>query len=287
MKNRGVEIYMDPLDEIDNNDIHSMIEQQGICDKKISHTLLKIHNIMKTLIPGNNIGINHLLRTAYLVSQNIKREQLITQIIREICIDTYIRCLNENSKQSAVLEIDRLLEEHSITSNEFLFPNLKTLDTLQSSSLCYIKQQCNILKFEHFNNIHIEDLLLCYFGRSSSSDMSIRRELVLTDVNIDNEAINNFVKTTANLQFDELPFWKKSVDPIIPFKDLPYDFRYLPYIYINNGHQLYDTVELYENKIHLILDHALYLALDENLSSSKLHKKSKLVRILFDYKLKF
>jgi len=281
MKNRGVEIYMSPLDEINNNDIHSMIEQQGICDKSISHTLLKIHKMMKTLISGTNISINHLLRTAYLVSQNIKRDQSITQIIREICIDTYVRCLNENSKQNAILEIDKLLEEQTSTSNKFLFSNLQTLDTLQFSSLSYVKQQCNILKYEHFNNIHIEDLLLCYFGRSSSSDISIRSELVLTQINIENEAIKNFVKKPPVMGFDELPFWKKSVHHI-PFEDLPYDFRYLPSCYFNKGQPLNETTEFYENKMHLMLDHALYLALDEHLAPSKLNKKSMLLNILYD-----
>lgn len=276
MKNRGVEIYMGPLDEINNNDIHSMIEQQGISDKAISHTLLKIHKTMKSLISGMNININHLLRTAYLVSQNIKREQSITQIIREICNDTYVRCLNENLKQNAILEIDRLLEEHATVSNEFLVSNLQTIDTLQFSSLSYIKQQCNILNYKHFNNTHIEDLLLCYFGRSSSSDISIRSELILTHVDIENEAIKNFVKKPPVMGFDELPFLKKSVDHI-PFEDLPYDFRYLPHVYFNKGRSLYEPTEFYENKLHLMLDHALYLALDEHLISSKSHKKSKLL----------
>jgi len=276
MKNRGVEIYMGPLDEINNNDIHSMIEQQGIRDKSISHTLLKIHKMMKNLISGINININHLLRTAYLVSQNIKRDQSVIQIIREICNDTYVRCLNENSKQNAILEIDRILEEHTTTSNEFLFSNLQTIDTLQSSSLSYIKQQCNILNYEHFINTHIEDLLLCYFGRSSSSDISIRSKLALTHLNTENEAIKNFVKKPPLMGFDELPFWKKSVDHI-PFEDLPYDFRYLPHIYFNKGRSLYEPTEFYENKMHLMLDHALYLALNEHLVSSKLHKKSKLI----------
>ncbi|KAE9533494.1 hypothetical protein AGLY_009132 [Aphis glycines] len=285
MKNRGVEIYMGPLDEINNNDIHSMIEQQGICDKAISHTLLKIHKTMKSLISGMNININHLLRTAYLVSQNIKREQSITQIIREICNDTYVRCLNENLKQNAILEIDRVLEEHAIVSNEFLFSNLQTIDTLQFSSLSYIKQQCSILKYKHFNNTHIEDLLLCYFGRSSSSDISIRSELILTHVDIENEAIKNFVKKTPIMGFDELPLWKKSVDHI-PFEDLPYDFRYLPPVYFNKGRPLYEPTEFYENKLHLILDHALYLALNEHLISSKSHKKRQMITdggIMHDY----
>ncbi|XP_060859886.1 midasin [Metopolophium dirhodum] len=285
MKNRGVEIYMGPLDEINNNDIYSMIEQQGICDKSISHTLLKIHKMMKTLISGINISINHLLRTAYLVSQNIKRDQSIAQIIREICIDTYVRCLNENLKQNAILEIDRLLEEHTTTSNEFLFSNLQTIDVLQSSSLSYIKQQCNILKYEHFNNTHIEDLLLCYFGRSSSSDISIRSKLVSTEINIENEAIQNFVKKPPVMGFDELPFWKKSVHHI-PFEDLPYDFRYLPSIYFNKGRPLYEPTEFYENKMHLMLDHALYLALDEHLAPSKSHKKRLMIAdggIMHDY----
>jgi len=282
MKNRGVEIFMGPLDEINNNDIHSMIEQQGICDKLISHTLLKIHKLMKTLISGINISINHLLRTAYLVSQNIKRDQLITQIIREICIDTYVRCLNENSKQNAILEIDKILDEHTTTSNEFLFSNLQTIDTLQSSSLSYIKQQCDILNYKHFNDTHMEDLLLCYFGRSSSSDISIRSKLVSTHVNIENEAIKNFVNKPPVMGFDELPFWEKSVDHI-PFEDLPYDFRYLPNVYFNKGRPLYEPTELYENKIHLMLDHALYLALEEDIAPSKLHKKSMLFKMLFDY----
>lgn len=280
MKNRGVEIYMGPLDEINNNDIHSMIEQQGICDKGISHTLLKIHKTMKNLISGMNININHLLRTAYLVSQNIKREQSITQIIREICNDTYVRCLNENLKQNAILQIDRLLEEHATVFNEFLFSNLQTIDTLQFSSLSYIKQQCNIFKYEHFNNTHIEDLLLCYFGRSSSSDISIRSELILSHVDIKNEALKNFVKKPPLMGFDELPLWKKSVD-YIPFEDLPYDFRYLPDVYFNKGRPLYETTEFYENKLHLMLDHALYLALDEHLISLKSHKKSKLLKFYF------
>lgn len=281
MKNRGVEIYMRPLDEINNNDIHSMIEQQGICDKSISHSLLKIHKIMKIVIPGINISINHLLRTAYLVSQNIKRDQSITQIIREICIDMYVRCLNENSKQNAILVIDGILENHFSTSNEFLFSNLQTLDTLQFSSLSYINQQCKILKYEHFNNTHIEDLLLCYFGRSSCSDISIRSELVLTQISIENEAIKNFVKKPPVMGFDELPFWEKSVNHI-PFEDLPYDFRYLPSIYFNKGRPLNEPTEFYENKMHLMLDHALYLALDEHLAPSKLHKKSMLLNILYD-----
>jgi len=283
MKNRGVEIFMGPLDEIKTtNDIHSLIEQQGICDKSVSHTLLKIHKMMKTLISGVNISINHLLRTAYLVSQNIKREQSVTQIIREICIDTYVRCLNENSKQNAILEIDRLLEEHTTTSNEFLFSNLQTIDVLQSSSLSYIRQQCNILKRDLFNNTDIEDLLLCYFGRSSCSDISFRSNMILTHIDIENEAIKNFVKKPPVMGFDELPFYQKSVDHI-PFEDLPYDFRYLPNIYFNKGRPLYEPTEFYENKMHLMLDHALYLALDEHSAPSKLHKKSKLLKMLFDY----
>jgi len=161
----------------------------------------------------------------------------------------------------------------------------QTIDTLQFSSLSYIKQHCNILNYEHFSNTHIEDLLLCYFGRSSCSDISIRSKLALTHINTKNEAIMNFVKKPPLMGFEELPFCKKSVNHI-PFEDLPYDFRYLPNIYFNKGRPLYEPTEFYENKMHLMLDHALYLALNENLVSSKLHKKSLMIAdggIMHDY----
>jgi len=276
MRNRGVEIYMSPLEEINSFDIHSMLELQGICDKTIRFVLIEIHTIMINLVTG--ISINHLLRTAYLVSQNIKRNQLILQTIKEICVDTYARCLNGNAKQNAISEISLVLEGYPIISNEFLCPNLTTLEILQSSSLCYIKQQCYVLEqYKQLNDTNLEDLLLCFFGRSSSSDISVRSQWLTMHLNCDKEAIGNFIKQPPNLEFDLLNFVTKSID-FVNQVDLPYDFRYLPAIYFNKV-QHTDTSPLAENKIHLILDHALNKALDGNIASTILDKKSKLTLV--------
>lgn len=278
MKNRGVEIYMNPLEEMNNHDIHSLLELQGIHDKIIRHTLIEIHKIMKNLITG--IGINHLLRTAYLVSQNIKRGKSIVQSIRDICIDTYIYFLNGNLKLSTLSEIDRVLEDHSRTSNDFWSPNLQTIDILQSSHLCYIKHQFNILKqYKNLHNTTLEDLLLCYFGRSSSSDISIRSQWLSLHLDLDSEAIKHFIQQPPNLEFDMLNFATKSVDHI-DRKDLPYDFRYLPSFYFKNKFYIFETIPLAENKIHLMLDHALNQALDKNFAAAKLNKRGWLISIL-------
>lgn len=281
MKNRGVEIYMCPLDEINNDDIHSIIELQGIDDKTIRHTLIEIHKMMKNLAVGFAFSINHLVRAAYLVSQNIKQKQPSVQTIRDISIDTYVRCLNGSLKQSAIIEIDQLLKENLIISNEFCCSNLKTLDISQSSSLCYIKQQCDILlQHELFSDTNIENLLLCFFGRSSSSDIVIRSQWLSMNLYLD-EAFKHFIKQPPNLEFDKLNFMTKSVNHIDP-EDMPYDFRYLPDIYFNNGLPISDTDAYAENKIHLMLDHALNQALDENFASTKIHIKSKSFVIIFN-----
>lgn len=271
MKNRGVEIYMHPLEEINKHDIHSMLELQGIDDRAIRHTLIEIHKTMKILVTG--ISINHLLRTAYLISQNIKQGKSIVQTIRDICIDTYVRCLNGNSKQNALLEIDRLLEEYPRTVNEFWSPSLQTIDILQSSNFGYIKQQFNILKqHENLKNTNIEDLLLCYFGRSSSSDIAMRSEWLSMHLDIDSKAIQNFLKKPPNLEFDMLNFATKSVDHV-DHEDLPYDFRYLPSFYFKNKLYVMETIPFAENKMHLMLDHALNQALDDNIASKKINIK--------------
>jgi hypothetical protein len=276
MKNRGVEIYMSPLDEINNHDIHSMLEFQGIHDKKIRHILIEFHNVIKDLAIGINFSINHLIRTAYLVSQNLKQGRLVPQTIREMCIDTYVRCLNDNLKQNAISEIDRLLEEHPNISNEFMCPSLNTLDILQSSSLCYIKQECSIIEqYENLENINLEDLLLCYFGRSSKSDITMRSKWLSLHLDSDIEAIKNFIKQPPELEFDMLNFVVKSSD-YVDINDLPYDFRYLPNTYYNNGNPICDSTPYAENKIHLMLDHALNRALDKNFATKKMNEKSKL-----------
>jgi len=275
MKNRGVEIYMNPLEEINYHDINSILELQGINDKAIRHTLIEIHTFMKEQITGYVISINDLLRAAYLISLNIKPGKLIIQSIREICIDSYVHCLNDNSKQKAILEIDRILQEHPKTSHDLWYPNLKTIDVLQSSNICYIKQQCSILEqYQHLEETTLEDLLLCYFGRSSSSDIGIRTQWLSVSMNFNREAINNFIKAPQTLEFDSLNFITKSLDHI-DIKELPFDFRYLPANYFNKGRLVHNTILLAENKIHLMLDHALYRALDENSVSEKLNKKSK------------
>lgn len=281
MKNRGVEIYMNPLEEGNIHDIHSMLQLQGIDDKTIRNTLIEIHKVMKILTVGMTISINHLLRCAYLVSQNIKRGKLILQTIREICLDTYVRCLNGNSKQNAILQIDKILEEHSKIADTYWCPNIQTIDVLQYSNLSYIKQQCIILEQHKFLvNTNINDLLLCYFGRSSSSDIQIRSEWLTMQPNFDSELINHFVKNIQNINFDKLNFAIKSVNYVEP-TDLPYDFRYLPAVYFNKGRNVYETTPYAENKIHLILDHALNKALDNNIASSKLQKKSKFIKMIF------
>lgn len=274
MKNRGVEIFMYPLEEININDIHSMLELQGIYNKTVRQTLIEIHKVMKHLITGITIGINHLLRTAYLVSQNITQGQSLIQVIREVCFDVYVRCLNGNSKQNAIIEIDRLLEEQPKISNDFWFLNIKTMDILQSAELSYIKQQCDVLEqHKNLNNTNLEDLLLCYFGRSSSSDIVTRSRWLLMRMNFDSEAIKHFIEKCPNLEFDMLQFRTKTVDHIDP-KYLPYDFRYLPAVYFNKGRPFKETTPYAENKIHLMLDHALNQLLDKNFSSTKLQKKS-------------
>lgn len=277
MKNRGVEIYMNPLEEMNNHDIHSMLELQGIDDKAIRHTLIEIHKVMKNLITG--IGINHLLRTAYLVSENIKRGKSIVQSIRDICIDTYIHCLNGNLKQSTLLEIDRLLEEYPKISNDFWSPNLQTIDILQFSNISYIKQQFNIIKQHKNLNTTLEDLLLCYFGRSSSSDIAIRSQWLSMHLDVDSEAIKHFIQQPPNLEFDMLNFATKSVDHI-DHEDLPYDFRYLPSFYFKNKHYIIESIPFAENKIHLMLDHALNQTLDKDFAAIKLIKKGLLLHIL-------
>lgn len=281
MKNRGVEIFMGPLDEINKHDKHSLLELQGIHDKTIRNILLEIHTIVKNLVPGLTIGINYLLRSSYLVSQNIQRGQPIKPTILKISIDTYGRCLNENLKQNAISEISKLLEENPKNSNEFLCPNVKTVDVVQSSHLCYIKRQCNILE-QHKNlyNTSIEDLLLCYFGRSSSSDINIRSQWLLLNLKFDDEAYNSFVKLPPNLEFDMLHF---NYTPLkyIDSKDLPYDLRYLPAIYYNKDNSIPKHTPLAENKIHLMLDHALNQTLDKNFAPKKLKSKSKFANISF------
>lgn len=272
MKNRGVEIYMTPMENINNYDINSMLELQGVKDKTIRHKLIEIHKFMKEQITGHTIGINDLLRVAYLISL-IKPGKLILQSIREICIDTYVRYLNNNSKQNAILKIDYILE-HPKISYDLWCPNLKTIDVLQSSSLCYIKQQCMVLQqYEYLENIKLEDLLLCYFGRSSISDISIRTQWLSESMNFENDAINNFIKQPQNLKFNLLHFITKSLDYIDP-KDLPLDIRYLPVNYFNKGCLIHNSISLAENKIHLMLDHAFNKALDENIESLKFSKKS-------------
>lgn len=275
MKNRGVEIFMSSLEEINNCDIHSMLELQGIQDETIRHILIEIHTVMKKLITVFTISINQLLRSAYLVSQNIKYGQSILQIVRDICIDTYIRCLNGNVKENAILEIDLILEKHFKISNKFQSPNLKTMDVLQHSSFCYIKQQCYVLEqYKHLCGTTLEDLLLSYFGRSSNSDIEIRSQWLAMQLNCDKEAIIKFIKQTPQLKIDMLEFVNLPIDHISS-KDLPYDFRYLPNIYFKNLWLILDIKLLAENKMHLILDHALNQALDENFATEKLHKKSK------------
>lgn len=275
MKNRGVEIFMKPLEETNSYDIHSMLELQGVYDHKIKRTLIEIHTIMKNLVASTTFSINHLLRTAYLVSQNINQNQLVLKTIREICVDTYVRCLNGNIKQNAILEIDRILEEYPRTSNEFLCSNLKTIEVLQSSNLSYIKLQCHILE-QHkcLSNTSIEDLLLCYFGRSSSSDIAIRSQWLTTQLKCDNVAIKHFITQPPILNFDMLNFVNKLVDHI-DIKDLPYDFRYLPPNYVDKKCFINATTHYAENKIHLILDHSLNGAFDKNVTAKKLNKKSK------------
>lgn len=275
MKNRGVEIFMGPLDEINKHDIHSLLELQGIRDKTIRNILIEVHKIMKNLVPGITIGINYLLRSSYLVSQNIQRGQPILPTILKICVDTYGRCLNENLKQNAISEINQLLEGIPRNSNEFLCPNVKTVDILHSSHLCYIKRQCNILEqHNNLNNTNIEDLLLCYFGRSSSSDIDIRSQWLFLNLKFDDEAYNNFLKQPPNLEFDMLRFEFTSLK-YIDSKDLPYDLRYLPAIYFNKGNSISKHTSLAENKIHLMLDHALNQSLDINFAPKKLKSKSK------------
>jgi len=266
---------MTPLEEINYHDINSILELQGVNDNAIRQTLIKIHKFMKDQITGHIFSINDLLHAAYLISLNIKPGKLILQTIRKICIDSYVHCLNDNSKEKAILEIDRILEEHPKMSHDLWYPNLKTIDILQSSNICYIKQQCSILEqYQHLKETTLEDLLLCYFGRSSSSDIAIRTQWLSMSVNFNIEAINNFIKTPQNLELNSLNFITKSLDHI-DIKELPFDFRYLPANYFDKGRLVHNSTLLAENKLHLMLDHALYRALDENSVSEKLNKKSK------------
>lgn len=275
MKNRGVEIYMSPLEEVTNHDMHSMLELQGILDKKIRHILIEFHKFIKDLATGNNFSINHLIRTAYLVSQNLKQGRLIPQTIREMCVDTYVRCLNDNLKQTAMAEIERLLEEYPNFLNELMCPSLTTLDILQSSTLCYIKQECNIIEqHQQLENIDLEDLLLCYFGRSSKSDIAMRSKWLLLHLNSNDEAIKTFIKQPPELEFDMLNFMSKSSD-YLGVNDLPYDCRYIPKVYTNKGRPIHNSTPLAENKIHLMLDHALNRALDEIITTKKMNERSK------------
>lgn len=287
MKNRGVEIFMCPLEEISNYDIYSLLVEQGIKDKIIIHKLIDIHRIMKNLVTGVTISINHLLRTAYSVSQNMNGKKPIIEAIRDICIDTYVHYLNGNSKQNALLEIDRILEENSGTSNEFWFPNLNTIDILQSANFSFIKQQCNVLEqYKYICETNIEDLLLSFFGRSSSSDIAIRSRLVSNRLKFSNQAIKKFIQLPPSLDFNKLQFATKSVN-LIDHKDLPYDFRYLPDIYFNNGEPYSKKIPHAENKIHLILEYAFNKCLDEPFRLTKINKKSMLITLLsiFSYSL--
>ncbi|XP_050541449.1 midasin [Daktulosphaira vitifoliae] len=284
MKNRGVEIYMETLEESSVHDIHSLLELQGIKNYSIRYTLIEIHKSIKNLKTG--VNINHLLRTAYLIYQNLKRKQPILQIIRETCIDIYLQSVFGNSKQNAILEIDRILANHNdkLLENHILYSNIKTLDVLQSANLCYIQQQSDILKqYKKINNISLEDLLLSYFGRSSSTDLITRSQWLLTNINFESEAILNFIKCVPNLEFDMLTYVNKTIN-CKDYKDLPYDCRYLPVIYYNNT--LNKMTPSAENKIHLILEHALNKALDDDSAIFKNHKKREMIQdggMLHDY----
>ncbi|VVC30846.1 ATPase, dynein-related, AAA domain,von Willebrand factor, type A,AAA+ ATPase domain,P-loop [Cinara cedri] len=286
MKNRGVEICMCPLEEISSHDIYSLLDVQGIHDKTVIHKLIEIHKIMKNFVTGIAISINHLLRTAYLVSQNINGGKPVIEAIREICIDTYVHHLNGNSKQNALMEIDCILKEHSKIPNEIWIPNLKLIDILQSSNFCYINQQCNILEQHKYNGeISIEDLLLCYFGRSSSSDVTVRSQWLSKRSTFSDEAIKQFIKTPPELKFDLLQFVTKSVD-YIDHKDLPFDFRYLPDVYFNKVQTISKLTPYAENKIHLMLDWALNKCLDQNFLLKKINEKKIMISnggILHDY----
>lgn len=283
MKNRGVEIYMEPLERISDYDLHSMLELQGIHDYKAKNILIEFHKVVRNVSTGINFSINHLIRTAYLVNQNLKQGQTIQSAIREICVDTYVRCLNDNMKPNAMLKIDRLLNDYPNIPNKFLCPSIKTLDILQSSSMCYIKLECGIVeqhKILRKRGIILEDLLLCYFGRSSKSDIAMRSKWLSLHLDSDSEAIKDFIKQPPKLEFDMLNFEVKPSDNIDP-NDLPYDFRYLPHVYFNNGIPAFDTIPYAENKIHLMLDHALNQVLDKNIAIKKMNERSKFIQVLF------
>lgn len=287
MKNRGVEIFMSPLEEISINDICSLLEVQGITDKIIIHKLLEIHKAMRNLATGMTFSFNHLLRTAYLVSENTKRGTSHLVAIREICIDTYVRYLNGNAKQTAMLEMNRILQLYYGSFNKFWCPNIKTVDILSASNYCYIHQQCQILiQHKHLSKTNLEDLLLCYFGRSSSSDIFTRSHWLCERLTFSETPILNFLYLVPKLEFDMLQFAKKSVDFIDP-KDLPFDFRYLPDIYFNNGQPVSKTIPYAENKIHLMLDYTFNKCIDVPFNLSKINKKSKLITFLgiFSYLL--
>lgn len=274
MKNRGVEIYMHPLEELNEHDIHSLIKLQGVDSYSIRSTIIKIHQFIKKLASGVVIGINHLLRTAYLISQNSKRNLPILEIVRETCTDVYVRCLIGNLKQNAILEIDRILEEHSEVVSDVWYPNLKTLDVLQSANLCYVNQLCDVLKhYKNLSDTSIEDLLLCYFGRSSSADISTRCKWLLMNFNFESDVILNFVKQVEFLQFDNLTYLPKKVGDNIDWNNLPYDCRYLPAVYYNG---INANMPCAENKMHLMLEHTLNKAVDESSAALKKNKKSEI-----------
>lgn len=305
MKNRGVEICMLPLEKLNAHDMYSMLELQGLFDKKIKRSLINIHQALQESInllgTGNMFGINHLLRAAYLISQNIRQGRPLMTTIREICIDVYARYLNGTLKQNTILEIDRILEKLHEKDDKTVFKTIKTLDILQCANICYVKQHCSIL--EHFQtfvmindkeiDIRLEDMMLCYFGRSSKSDIAIRSQWFLKRLESDDETmlqfkesiklqrlnvkgVEHFVKKVQTLDFDNLCFATKTVENI-DSDDLPYDFRYIPPTYINKGYPVDEIIPLAENKIHLMFDHVMNRVLIEDLSDIFLARKSKLI----------
>lgn len=265
MRNRGVEIFLLDQDKTTfkkDLDIRSLLCNAGLTNKKDQDVLFEIHEqISQDISTTETFNVTHLLKSVFLIKQQISRGFPLVPAIEASCENVYIKARaismyqTKNRLRSLIQEslkhfydsVD--LEESSI--------NLKTItwkigDSQENSKLARINEQGVLLSYfiEHIQSLydqsldlknltlflnleHFEDLktivindifpyaLIEYFEKSSADDVKLRTQWLMKQYNKSDAEILNNICRKFTNEILSFKFQ-------FPIPTLPWDTYYLP-----------------------------------------------------------
>ncbi|XP_065212438.1 midasin [Planococcus citri] len=203
MRNRGVEIWMQPVDEDLNHnmiDLMAIMRHNGLTSYAAISTLLKMHFSMRELNIGlDQLSVGHMIYACFLFVQHHRRHgRPIDETFKIVCEDVYLKSRSLSYDQQEIVSnvISEVLNSNEIIPEICPFYLTSNTQNLQFNSTFYIVQQQSALVslFGHAaSEKYSSNLSELLFGKLPVSD-GFRKIFDVSGVNMENLLLYSVLK---------------------------------------------------------------------------------------------